>query len=136
MNGKIHMRVARATDNLEEIIKFYRDGLGFAIIGSFQDHDGFDGLMFGHPKAQYHLEFTCQQGHSAGYAPTKENLLVFYLPDQVEWQTAVQRMIDHGYQPVPSHNPYWDRHGRTFTDVDGYRIVLQNAEWENQVYTK
>ena len=39
-----HMRVARATDHLEQIINFYRNGLGFEIIGSFEDHDGFDGV--------------------------------------------------------------------------------------------
>jgi catechol 2,3-dioxygenase-like lactoylglutathione lyase family enzyme len=129
---KRHMRVARATDHLKEIVAFYRNGLGFEIIGSFTDHDGFDGVMLGHPGAQYHLEFTRQQGVTAGRAPTEENLLVFYLPDAGKWQTAVQRMRDQGYSPVPSHNPYWDRRGLTFEDADGYRIVLQNASWENR----
>ena len=89
---KTHMRVARATDHIKEIVAFYRDGLGFEVIGSFTEHDGFDGVMLGHPGAQYHLEFTCQQGVTAGRAPTEENLLVFYLPDAGEWQTAVQRI--------------------------------------------
>ena len=35
-----HLRVARPTDNLPEIIQFYRDGLGFEVIGSFEDHEG------------------------------------------------------------------------------------------------
>lgn len=126
-----HLRMARATDHLEQIVEFYRDGLGFKVIGSFTGHAGFDGVMLGHQDAQYHLEFTRQHGHTAGRAPTKENLLVFYLPDEDEWQTAVQQMIDHGYDPVPSHNPYWDVRGKTFEDVDGYRVVLQNAHWGN-----
>ena len=126
-----HMRVARATDSLEEILAFYRDGLGFAVIGSFADHDAFDGLMLGHAGAQYHLVFTRQHGVTAGGAPTEENLLVFYLPDEGEWQTAVRRMRDQGYDPVPAHNPYWDQRGLTFEDADGYRVVLQNAAWEN-----
>lgn len=124
------MRVARATDHIDEIVPFYRDGLGFEIIGSFTDHDGFDGVMLGHPGAQYHLEFTRQPGVTVGGAPTEENLLVFYLPDKGEWQTALERMRDHGYSPVPSHNPYWDQRGLTFEDADGYRVVLQNAAWE------
>ena len=45
------------------------------------DHDGFDGVMLGHPGEQYHLEFTRKQGHEAGRAPTEDNLLVFYLPE-------------------------------------------------------
>ncbi len=126
-----HMRGARATDHLEETLTFYGDGLGFEIIGSFTDHDGFDGVMLGHRGAQYHLEFTRQKGETVGRAPTKENLLVFYLPDEGQWDTAVQRMRDQGHNPVPSHNPYWDCHGLTFEDPDGYRVVLQNAAWEN-----
>ena len=124
-----HLRVARPTDNLPEIIKFYRDGLGFEVIGSFEDHEGFDGVMLGRPGAPYHLEFTRQRGHREGRAPSKDNLLVFYLPDADEWRRAVERMSAHGYNPVASYNPYWDRQGRTFEDADGYRVVLQQAAW-------
>lgn len=124
-----HLRIARATDHLTEIIGFYRDGLGFEVIGSFEDHDGFEGVMLGHPQLPYHLEFTSQYGHAAGAAPNKESLLVFYLPIQKDWNDAVDRMISHGYEPVESLNPYWEARGRTFEDADGYRVVLQNASW-------
>jgi hypothetical protein len=30
---------------------------------------------------------------------------------------------------VRAFNPYWDRHGKTFADPDGYRVVLQHAAW-------
>ncbi len=123
------MRVARATDNLQEIVRFYRDGLGFEVVGSFEDHEGFDGVMLGHAGLSYHLEFTRQRGHSVGRAPTRENLLVFYLPDEGEWKWAVDRMKNLGYAPVESYNPYWDVRGQTFEDADGYRVVLQGAAW-------
>lgn len=124
-----HLRVARPTDHMPDILRFYRDGLGFEVIASFEDHEGFDGIMLGHPNAPYHFEFTVKQGHTAGRAPTQDNLLVFYLPDQTEWQQAINRMIQQGFQPVPSFNPYWDKQGKTFEDADSYRVVLQNAEW-------
>jgi catechol 2,3-dioxygenase-like lactoylglutathione lyase family enzyme len=126
-----HLRVARPTDDLEPLVKFYRDGLGFDVVGGFQDHDGFDGVMLGHPGAGYHLEFTRRAGHQAGRAPTRENLLVFYLPDAETWRSAVARMERLGYSPVPSENPYWDVRGKTFEDPDGYRLVLENAGWSN-----
>ncbi len=100
------------------------------VLFRFQDHDGFDGIMLGQPRAPYHLEFTRAHAHPAGRAPTQDNLLVFYLPDRTEWQAAVERMRSAGFDPVPSFNPYWDRNGLTFEDPDGYRIVLQNAGWE------
>lgn len=126
---KAHLRVARPTDNIPELIKFYRDGLGFEIIGSFEDHQGFDGIMLGHPSISYHLEFTHHRGIHVGKAPTEENLLAFYIPDEIEWQQAVNRMIQQGFQPVKSYNPYWDIRGKTFEDPDGYRVVIQNASW-------
>jgi quinol monooxygenase YgiN/catechol 2,3-dioxygenase-like lactoylglutathione lyase family enzyme len=124
------LRVARPTDRMEEVIRFYRDGIGLQELGRFEDHDGFDGVMLGAPNSPYHLEFTRCQGHVAGPAPTQDNLLVFYVPDQKQWQDALGRMQTSGYQPVQSFNPYWDRRGRTFEDPDGYRVVIQNASWD------
>lgn len=124
-----HLRVARPTDNLEALLPFYRDGLGMSVLAEFRDHAGFDGVMLGYPGAGYHLEFTSCAGHVAGRAPTEDNLLVFYLPEIGEWNQAVARMQTYGFQPVPSFNPYWDVHGKTFEDPDGYRVVLQNAAW-------
>ena len=129
MNRRTTLRVARPTDRLDDVVRFYVAGLGFDELGSFENHDGFDGVMVGAPGALYHLEFTHQRGHAVGSAPTKDNLLVFYLPDDGEWKSSVDRMVAAGYTPVPSVNPYWDRSGRTFEDPDGYRVVLQNAAW-------
>ncbi|KJV09012.1 glyoxalase, partial [Elstera litoralis] len=105
------------------------DGLGFTELTRFAAHNGFDGVMLGHPHAPWHLEFTQQAGHAAGRAPTQDNLLVFYLPDTAAWQAARDRLIAFGATPVPSWNPFWDQVGVTFEDPDGYRIVLQNATW-------
>jgi catechol 2,3-dioxygenase-like lactoylglutathione lyase family enzyme len=131
VNPAAHLRVARPTSHLADVIRFYRDGLGFEVLGHFENHDGFDGVMLGHHDHAYHLEFTCKRGHDAGRAPTLDNLLVFYLPDPRAWSDAIARMRDHGYQPVRAFNPYWDRQGKTFEDPDGYRVVLQNANWTN-----
>jgi len=124
-----HLRVARPSDDLPAVTRFYREGLGFEVLFAFEDHDGFDGIMLGHPAAPYHLEFTRRRGHTAGRAPTQDNLLVFYLPDPDAWKAAVGRLKAAGNGPVLAFNPYWDRHGLTFEDPDGYRIVLQNEAW-------
>lgn len=124
------LRIARSTDHLEEVVRFYQDGLGLSELHRFYNHEGFDGVMLGSANAEYHLEFTLAHGYVAGRAPTPDNLLVFYLPDEREWREAVARMKRAGYYPVTPFNPYWDRCGVTFEDPDGYRIVLQNAKWE------
>ena len=123
------LRVARPTNNLAAVRHFYITGLGLAELYAFAAHDGFDGLILGHPQAPYHLEFTCQAGHQVPPAPTTENLLVFYYSEAATWQAAVAQMEGAGYQSVGAHNPYWERQGRTFEDPDGYRVVLQQAAW-------
>jgi catechol 2,3-dioxygenase-like lactoylglutathione lyase family enzyme len=123
------LRVARPTDRLEAVVRFYQRGLGLSILYRFENHGGFDGVMLGSPGAPYHFEFTRAHGHAAGDAPTRDNLLVFYLPGRAEWEAAVQAMRQAGYQPTPAFNPYWDRAGLTFEDPDGYRVVLQQAAW-------
>lgn len=123
------LRVARPTDHLDDVIRFYTDGVGLTRLESFEDHEGFDGVMLGVPGAPYHLEFTRTISHPAGRAPSLDHLLVFYLPDESEWRAAVARMAAAGYEATRSFNPYWDRAGLTFEDPDGYRVVLQNSAW-------
>ncbi|MCP3165891.1 VOC family protein [Myxococcus sp. QH3KD-4-1] len=123
------LRVARPTRSLATVVRFYREGLGFELVGGFEDHAGFDGVMLGQVGTPYHLEFTVERGHEAPRAPSPEHLLVFYVPRRAEWESRVKRMVQAGFQPVRSHNPYWDVHGKTFEDPDGYRVVLYQGEW-------
>ena len=99
-------------------------------LAGFTAHHGFDGVMLGHPRGPYHLEFTWQDGHLVGPAPTAEHLLVFYFPDATDWQAAIARLETAGYPAVVAHNPYWNERGKTFADPDGYHVVLQQAAWE------
>ena len=123
------LRVARPSDDIDALLTFYRDGLGLDLLYRFEDHDGFDGIMLGSVGSPYHFEFTRSKGHSAGKAPTQDNLIVFYIADDEAWRRAVERMGAAGFTPVASFNPYWDREGRTFEDPDGYRVVLQRGSW-------
>lgn len=124
------IRVARPTDNLPAVLKFYRDGLGLELLSSFENHNSFDGVILGGKGSPYHFEFTHQRGHTIGRAPTKDHLVVFYIPDEKLWQKAIARMREHDYEPVPSYNPWWDDGGKTFEDPDGYRVVLFNRAWD------
>lgn len=38
-------------------------------------------------------------------------------------------MLASGFERVQAYNPYWDVHGQTFEDLDGYRVVLQAGAW-------
>jgi catechol 2,3-dioxygenase-like lactoylglutathione lyase family enzyme len=130
MRTDTRLRIARPTEQLERVVRFYTEGLGWRVLDAFQDHAGIDGVMVGLPGALFHLEFT-RTGDPVGRAPAAEHLLVFYLPDKEEWLASVDRMLAAGYPAVPASNPYWDRDGLTFEDPDGYRVVLENAGWSS-----
>lgn len=123
------MRVARPTNNLDDISRMYQQGLGFNVLGHFENHNGFDGIILGHSNHSHHLEFTHHRGTKVAGAPTSDNLLIFYIDDVKDWKRACIEMTSAGFNTVPSYNPYWDNVGITFEDIDGYRIVLQNAVW-------
>lgn len=125
----ITLRVARPSNNLGLVSKMYEEGLGFKILSYFENHEGFDGIILGHPNHSYHLEFTNQRGAKVENTPTKDNLLVFYIEEILEWETACKDMSDAGFTEVSSLNPYWNTNGKTFEDPDGYRVVLCNRSW-------
>jgi len=88
-------------------------------------------VMLGVAGSAYHFEFTRCRSHPVAPAPTPEDLVVFYIPVEAEWQARCASMLAAGFRPVASFNPYWDAHGCTYEDPDGYRTVLQCAEWSN-----
>jgi catechol 2,3-dioxygenase-like lactoylglutathione lyase family enzyme len=114
------VRIARHTERLDEVVRFYRDGLGLRENGGFRDHDGYDGVFLELPGTQAQLEFTSGGEHGAP-EPHPESLLVLYLGDEAAVQAAAARL---GADPVPPANPYWAANGLTFEDPDGFRVVL------------
>ena len=123
----VQVRFARPTDKLDEVVKFYTRGLGLIIVGSFQDHDGYSGYMLGLPGRELHLEFTQHEDGSPCPAPSRDNLLVLYMPDREAVRRVVNRLRQGGYDPVDPENLYWAEKGVTFEDPDGWRVVLMNT---------
>jgi catechol 2,3-dioxygenase-like lactoylglutathione lyase family enzyme len=59
------VRIARPTDRLAELVRFYRDALGLKQIASFEGHAGYDGVMLALPGRRDHLEFTLRHFRAA-----------------------------------------------------------------------
>ncbi len=139
------IRVGRPTDKLAENKRFYSEGVGFPVIQSFEEHQGFSGVILGagetlglHPEA-LNIEFTTETKGSPGEVKNDDTNLVFYSPD---WSKIVQiadRLIALGYKPVKAHNPWWDSYcSISFKDPDGFRFImipkwgdLEPAEYNN-----
>jgi catechol 2,3-dioxygenase-like lactoylglutathione lyase family enzyme len=121
----MQVRVAWHTERLEEVVAFYRDGLGLPEIGRFRDHDRYDGVLLDVPGTGAHLELTSGGRHGAT-TPHPESLLVLYVGDEAGMQAIAARI---GAEPVTPANPYWAAHGLTFEDPDGFRVVLVPERW-------
>lgn len=123
------VRIARPTNKLQEVERFYCQGLGLRKLGGFERHNGYDGIMLGLPGFPYHLEFTQHEHGSPCPAPTKDNLLVLYIPDKESISQVVQRLAQIGYPEVEPENPYWkDKGAITVEDPDGWRLVLMPTQ--------
>lgn len=118
------IRIARPTDQLKELIHFYQQGLGLNIIGSFNEHDGYTGVMLGMPNASIHLEFTQHVNGSPCPAPTRDNLLVFYFDDNNNYQKTVNQLRAISAKEVQPENSYWKDKSISFEDPDGWGVVL------------
>lgn len=119
------VRIARPTDQLEEVVRFYVDGLGLRELYRFENHAGYEGAMVGLPYAAYHLEFTRYVDGSPGAAPSAENLLVLYFSTDAQMYDVAERLGEFGVEPVRPENPYWAANGGlAFPDPDGWLVVL------------
>jgi catechol 2,3-dioxygenase-like lactoylglutathione lyase family enzyme len=121
----MEVRFARHTERLDEVVRFYRDGLGLPEIGRFEDHDGYDGVFLDIPGTGAHLELTSGGGHGAP-PPHPESLLVLYVGSDEAVEEILARV---GAAPVEPANPYWAANGVTIEDPDGFRVVLVTRSW-------
>ena len=127
----VQFRIARPTNQLNEIKKFYTQALGMKVLGSFSGHDGYSGLMLGMPNSKYHLEFTEHETKESLPKPTKENLLILYFDTPEKYDAANKKLLDFGVKPVEPENPYWIGKSKTYEDPDKWRIVLFNGVYKS-----
>lgn len=118
----MNFRVARHTNDLNKIIYFYQL-LGMKILGSFENHDNYDGVFLGFTGADWHLEFTVSN-EKAKHKPDEDDLLVFYFDDEIKLNEIKSKLIQNNIKQIESKNPYWNNNGFHFLDPDGFGIIL------------
>ena len=126
----VQFRIARHTNKLKEVIHFYGEALGLKQIGSFQEHAGYDGVMFALQGTTCHLEFTSNANGGTCAPPGRDNLLVLYFDTNENFRAATERVEGFGHQPVEPENVYWASRGLTYEDPEGWRVVLYNGTYD------
>ena len=122
------VRISRATNSLEDIMKFYGEGLGLQVIGEFENDNRYSGVIFGLPGVDYHLEFTQHDSGIPVPPASDEFLLVLYIPEREAIGRLVVKMGALGFFPTTPTNAYWEDKGVTLRDPDGYRLVLVETD--------
>lgn len=119
------MRIAKHTKSIHNIKDFYCRLLGFKVIGSFQDHQGYDGIFLGN-KDEYHMEFTTSN-EDPRRLQDPDDLMVFYCETEEEYYKLEEIFARH--LKVETRNPYWHDKGITVLDPDGNVVVICKANW-------
>jgi hypothetical protein len=121
----MNLRVARHTNNLEKIKSFYIDILGFELLGSFENHDNYDGIFIGKPDLDWHFEFT-MSNEKANHSFDEDDIIVLYPKNINDFNKLTDNLLKLNISSVLSKNPYWNENGIMFLDPDGFRIIISN----------
>ncbi|MEZ5058373.1 MAG: VOC family protein [Saprospiraceae bacterium] len=119
----MRFRYARHTSSLQKIKSFYIDLLGFELLGSFENHEGYDGIFIGLKEQDWELEFTSSE-ENPNHQADDDDLLVFYLNDKEELALKKTLLASKGLKMIPSKNPYWKKNGFEIKDPDGFGLVF------------
>jgi catechol 2,3-dioxygenase-like lactoylglutathione lyase family enzyme len=121
----MQLRVARHTERLDEVVAFYRDGIGLTEIGGFRDQMATTACSSRCPAAAPTRADGRRPARCAGAA---SGVAARALPRRRKAVRTVAARL--GVDPTPPANPYWAEHGVTFQDPDGFRVVLVPERWE------
>ena len=117
------LRVARHTNNLENIKSFYANILGLEILGGFENHNNYDGIFIGKPSENWHLEFT-KSKEKINISCNEEDYLVFYPENQLEYDQILKNIEANKIKFITSKNLYWNENGKIILDPDGFGVII------------
>lgn len=119
----MRLRVARHCQNLATMQHFYQELLELDHLGSFQNHQGYDGLFLGPNQGHWHLEFTCSD-EPPEHTADEDDLLVLFFDKQQHLQHILQKLKQAGIQEEKAKNPYWNDKATLIKDPEGFGVIL------------
>lgn len=125
----MELRIARHTDNLDEIKEFYSQIMGLEVLFSFENHNDYNGVFIGKSGQSWHLEFTSSKD-KANHKFDEEDFLVFYPREQEEYNEIIRRIETHNIQRLKPKNPFWVDNGVLIHDPDGHGVIVSGIKAE------
>jgi len=120
-------RFARHTNDLEKLKTFYTTVIGLEVLGSFENHDNYDGVFLGKQNLDWHLEFT-QSDEIVEFNFNEDDILVFYPETILEYNPLIENINKNNISFIEPKNPYWVENGKMILDSDGYRILISKLK--------
>lgn len=119
-------RFARHTNQLTEITRFYQRVLLLDVIGSFENHNNYNGVFLGKSNIDWELEFT-ESTSETDHQFDDDDLLVFYV-SETEIEVIQKKLAIYNISRQTPKNPYWNDMGIYFKDPDGYGIIIARED--------
>jgi GNAT superfamily N-acetyltransferase len=119
------VRFARATWRLDELHRFYGAVVGLPVLFEFDDHDGYDGVVFALPDPSAQLELVTPPTAPSAQPPGPEDALIVYLTGVAAADAVRGRLRRAGAPGFVPENPYWLRRGAFgVLDPDGWPVLF------------
>ena len=125
----MNFRIARHTNKIKKITDFYINILNLEILGSFTNHDNYDGVFIGKGKLDWHLEFTTSD-ELAEHQFDDDDILVFYPTTRNLYDDIVENINTHKIKTYKAKNQFWNENGILIRDPDGYNIIVSDMKVE------
>ena len=122
MIGIPNLTFARQTHQLEAIVLFYKEGLGFSELSRQEAGTQLMSVTLGKADAPYCLKFS-QAVRPESALGVQDTVLVFAMEGASVWTAAVMRMRGYGYRPLNAREDSTEE--VAFLDPDGYRVVIK-----------
>ncbi len=123
----MHFRIARHTCDLDRIKRFYTEVFGLNVLGSFANHDGYEGVFIGKKDLGWHLEFTTSD-EEARHHFDDDDILVFYPTSRASYEKLIQNIERLKVKKLSAKNPYWNDNGIVIKDPDGHTVILSDSK--------
>jgi hypothetical protein len=101
------------------------------LLGSFENHNNYDGIFIGKPNLDWHFEFT-KSDTKANHFSDADDIIVLYPKTISEYNQLINNLLDNNISIITSSNPYWNNPeasgGKMFLDPDGFRMIVSNLK--------
>ena len=116
-------RYARHCNDLQTLKEFYCEVLGLKVVGSFQNHEQYNGVFLSYENCNWEIEFT-QSASLANHKPDDDDILVLYPTTTQHYSEILNKINKQGVEILKSKNPYWNQNGVLIKDSEGFNVVV------------